>query len=230
MTKVMVHGSAGKLDYLAIARKGNLVLSVKPNHIAAGEQFNVQNLTYFGARLRSAPVGGAFKEADAEAGVTLFGNFNAGDAWGGIDWDKDDSDRASTQVGVFLRGSLATDPDKVLSEFVGGETTKKFADYLIAQAGDGVTAVATREEISEWLEATFAPRLKEIVESISKSKKAQAAFEKEIEGSVGVFANQTSLLKKIYKGSKLSDPSQIADKADSGDEAQDEHEDEQLPD
>jgi hypothetical protein len=199
MSKVMVHGTGGNLDYLAIARKGNLVLSIKPNAIAPGENFNVPDVTYFGARLRSAPSLGYFDDDDKAAGITTLASLNPGDPWGGVEWEKQDETRASGQEGVFLRGNLFKDADKVLEAFVTGNITKKFADYLYEKAGSGVTFVATKEELSGWLEETFAPRLKQIAQGLAKKKALDSEVSAKVEGSIGIFASQTSLLKGIFK-------------------------------
>jgi len=92
--RVFVTGTGGNKDYLAIARKGNIILSVKPNYIGDGANLGVPGVTYFGVRIRSA-----LAPKDMEP---LFGKFEVNDKWGGIDWEKTDAKRASGQVGVFL--------------------------------------------------------------------------------------------------------------------------------
>lgn len=216
MSIVMVHGTEGHLDYLAIARKGNLVLSIKPNAIVPGEMMNVPSVTYFGARIRSAPIlSGEFDAYDAEAGIAgSIGNFPASDAWGGIEWEKMHVERASGQVGVFLNGTIQETPEKLVAEFAEGGMAAKFADFLIGQAGDGVTLIVTKEELSQWLDATFAPRLKAIVGEVKKKAEVDAEIQEKIAGSVGVFASQTSLLKGIFKKHKVDE---VADKEDADD-------------
>jgi hypothetical protein len=68
----------------------------------------------------------------------------------------------------------------LLNAFTSGDATKKFADFLIPQAGDGVTMLTTKENLAAWLEEVYAPLLKKIVKVV----KAQAELQTNIEQNV----------------------------------------------
>ncbi len=187
--RTFVEGTTGHKDYLAIARKGDIVLSVKPNYIGDSESTSgVPGLTYFGARLRSAHTPKDWGPA--------FGKHETNDLWGGVEWDKVDAFRASAQVGTFLKGTIKDNAELLLEAFTNGDATKKFAKFLIQQAGEDVSLLVTEESLAQWLEEKYAPSLRSII----KVAKAQAELRANIEQNVGVFASQTTLLKKFYAG------------------------------
>jgi hypothetical protein len=195
MDRIFVSGTSSGKTYLAIARKGNIVLSVKPNMIGDADNLGVPGLTYFGARLRSAPATDLATH-DQEKGIVPFGKYVVDDKWGGVDWEKADAHRASAQVGTFLRGTIAQDADQLLANFSDGILAKKFAKFLIGQAGEGVEFLTTEADLGAWLEETYAPQLKKIVAGAAKFKELQM----KIGEQVGVFASQTTLLKKMFAG------------------------------
>lgn len=196
--RIFVDGSTSSESYLAVALKGNLVLSVKPNVIADGNTVGVPGVTYFGAKLRSAHAPGSLVESHKPEGTVAFANLAPSHKWNEIDWEKVDESRASGQVGVFLKGTFSADPDKLLSNFAEGKLMKEFAAFLFKCAeGPGVVYLTDQAELSAWLDEKYAPQVNEIAQKATEHK----AVAKAIEASTGVFSTQTALLKKLYKDS-----------------------------
>ena len=201
----MMRGSSGKFDYFAFARKGDVVLGIKPEGAAAGEGFGVKGTVYFAARLRSAPSHGLFAEEDAAKKVVTLQKQpeNLWDAWPGVTWMNKSQERASTTVGVFIRGSFnPSKPEQMeqLLENIGeGKLTSKMAEYLIQLAGEE-NAICTVDELKTWLDGVFDARIAQIVEMVQKAQQVTEAFEE----SVGNFGMQAALLNKIYAAKKAA--------------------------
>ena len=206
----MMNGTGGKADYFAFARKSDVVLGIKPEGAAPGEKFGVPDTVYFSARLRSAPSHGMFEEEDSTKTVVMLKKPppNLWDAWPGVTWVNKNNERASTTIGIFVKGSFApSQPGKLqmLLDNVGeGKLTERMAEYLFEVAGaDNV--ICTVGELKTWLDSIFDPRVAQIIEAVEKQKQVQEAFAE----SVGNFGMQAALLKKVYEakhGAKGDDP------------------------
>jgi hypothetical protein len=196
-TAKMMPGTQSGATYFAFAKKGNVVLGIKPYGILRGEMFGVSGTTYFTARLRSAPAGNLFADDAPKTVVKLEkAPENLWDAWPGVTWEKKSAMRASTSVGVFLRGEFSRDHvqlQKLLDQFKDGKMTTQMADYLIGVAGVD-HLIVTKRELQTWLEAQYKPLVEQIVDKIEKSKQVAVAMEEQ----VGVFGMQAAILKKVY--------------------------------
>jgi hypothetical protein len=198
----MMHGTSGKLDYFCFARKGNVALGIKPEGASPGERFGVPDTVYFAARLRSAQAGNLFAEEDAKQKVVKLQTqpANVWDAWPDVTWINKNAERASTTIGVFIKGQF--NPNKpgmlqtLLDNIGEGKLAKQMAEYLIGLAGDA--AIVTVDELTTALDKVFEPQIKSILEAIEKLKLVQDAFAE----SVGNFGMQAQLLKKIYDAKK----------------------------
>ena len=195
----LMPGSTTGATYFPFARKGNVLLGIKPWAILNGDYYGVQGTTYFAARLRSA------EEDSAKKVVKLQSNPpNLWDAWPGVEWEKKGNDRASTTIGVFMRGQFKGDDEK-LQELLGhvgeGKLAAKMADYLIELAG-AANLVCTPRELSTWLDQHYEPIIAKVVEKVAKRKQLADEMEKH----VGVFGMQAAILKKVYGDTtKMSD-------------------------
>jgi len=193
----MMEGSSSSASYFAFARKGKIALGIKPYGILKGAAFGVEDCTYFVARLRSAPAGGLFAEENLQTVVTLQKTpATLWDAWEKVEWEKKDANRASTSIGIFLRGKFGKDVSllkKLLEGFENGAMTNKMADYLIDLAGVQ-SLIVSKRELQTWLEGQYKPMVDKIVADIKKSTE----LTNEIEQQVGVFGMQAALLKKVY--------------------------------
>jgi len=214
----MMPGSQSGATYFAFARKGNVALGIKPYGIMNGEKFGVSGTTYFLARLRSAPAGGLFADDAPQKVVKLQkAPENLWDAWPGVEWEKKSAERASTTIGIFLRGVFSKDTaqlEKLLGQLESGKMTTQMADYLISLAGVD-NLIVTKRELQQWLESQYKPIIDSIVEQIAKSKQVA----EEMESSVGVFGMQAAILKKVY-GTTAEDES-VPDAEPSEDQTED---------
>ncbi len=198
----MMHGTSGKLEYFCFARKGNVALGIKPEGASPGERFGVPGTVYFAARLRSADAGGLFAEEDANKKVVklVAQPANVADAWPDVVWVNKSADRASTTIGVFVKGQFSkTKPEMLellLENIGGGKLAKQMAEYLIGLAGDA--AIVTVPELAAALDKVFQPQVKMILNAIEQQAAVQTAFAE----SVGVFGMQAALLKKVYEAKK----------------------------
>jgi hypothetical protein len=218
----LMDGSSTGPTYLPIARKGNVLLGAKPWGVADGAKYGVPNTTYFAARLRSAPENGLFAEEDAAKKVVkLSANpANLWDAWPGVIWETQGKKRASTTVGVLLRGKFDGNDlalqQLLVDEIAGGKLAGKFAAYLAQLAG--ADFLLMREaKIAKWLDAEYAP----VLEGIQKSVKAVDMLSSEMTQNIGVFGMQAAVLNKVYKATKSTkDPEfdQAEDLDDTGDD------------
>ena len=194
----LMPGTSGPSRYFPFARKGNVLLGIRPQHIADGEAMDIEGTTYFAARLRSAPEDGLFAAEDAAKTVVSFPNNppNLWDAWPGVTWEKASPKRASTTVGVLLNGKFkGTDEErKTLIDQIGhGQLTGKMAEYLIELAGHENMIVGYRE-LKAWLDTQYNPIIESILDSIEKHEKLKVAAKE----SIGVFGMQAALMQKVY--------------------------------
>lgn len=212
---IMMQGTDGNMDYLLFARKGIIGIGLKPNVIMEGK---VAGTTYIGARIRSAMLPqGAIPENDIPNIAHL--KLGLQDAWPGVTWEKQDAKRASTQVGILLRGTPKHNPEALLQEFGADKLPTKMADYLVGLVGiENLTL--DREDIIAWLVEFYAP----IVKKISKMVEVEKAYDKELEESVGSFAMAADILKKVYQTTQQPSGDDVPDFSDedSGDDHADE--------
>jgi hypothetical protein len=201
----LMSGTSSKGTYLPFARKGDILLGVKPEGAVNGGTMGVPHTVYFCARLRAAPNNGLLDQAAEGNVVTLKPKATGkpGDAFGGIEWDNDGTSRASTTVGAFIPGDFSVSNEKLLAELKEGlansAMTIKMADYLLSLAGSA-DLLHTKEEIVAWLDSVYDPQINAVFEGISKQLEVQAAMT----ASVGAFGIQSALLKKIYAEKKAA--------------------------
>jgi hypothetical protein len=212
----LMTGTSGYPKYFPFARKGNVLLGIKINGIAKGSYFGVPGTTYFAGRLRSAPENGLLADQQEGNVVKLEKNpENLWDAWPDVEWEKKDDTRASTTVGIFLRGSLGGDPEeqaKLANAVKDGELTQKMTDYLVGVAGEDNMIVPHRE-LRAWLDAQFGPIFDGVIQKVEQAKQVAAALEE----NIGVFGCQAAILKKAYGKTQDEDGGLVpAENHDSG--------------
>lgn len=208
----LMPGSSTGATYLAFARKGGVLLGIKPWGIARGERFGVPNTTYFAARLRSAPEGGLFKDLDAATKVVKLqpNPANLWDAWPGVSWENKGADRASTTIGAFMPGYIAPDePVRTQELFDGvgdGKLAQKLADYLITLAGSEFVIISV-DELKGWLDQEYQEWLTKAKEVLDTQQKVADAAKK----SVGAFGMQAALLKQFCDTAVSADETKAED-------------------
>ena len=214
----MMTGTEGKADYLAIARKGAFALGLKPNQVIPGTQMGMPNRTWFGARLRAA--GAAFLiediSPDEPTNVIEFKSIPKapGEAWPHVEWEKADHNRASSQIGAWVDGSVLTgaDNDLIMSKLRDRVLANDMAAYAAEIAGQDYLLL-TVEQIASWLQKTFfLPFLKQL----EKQAALNASMTHEIDQNVGKFGVAAAMVKKAYKS--VADDAEFDDEDQSDDE------------
>ncbi|MCL4743825.1 MAG: hypothetical protein KJZ83_00270 [Burkholderiaceae bacterium] len=212
----MMRGTGGAYDYLVIARRGDIALGIKPNSIMNGKAFGHPGTVWFGTRLRSASAQGMFEEVEESKVVKLEKKpENFWDAWPNVVWELQDNMRASTTIGVLLRGSLdgtRTEAEALLAEMKDGKLSSKMADYLYEIIGPE-HMILSPAEIAKWLTENVYGK---VAGQIEKSLKAKMIVEKEMEANIGHFGMQAAILKKAYE--EVQAESEDPDAADDLDE------------
>ena len=195
----LMFGTQGRQDYLVIARNGNAVLGVKPNAIAKGSSLGLPGTMWLGVRIRAASAEGVFDPQHASNVVHLSKKFeHYGEAWPNIHWENIDAIRSSSEIGIFLRGSLdgtEAEIESVLDQIRGGKIAHKLMDYLEERI-DKNTLILTREEIVQYLVKNY---YEPLVNGIEKGIKVKRAVAEESQNHIGAFGIQAEILKKAYQ-------------------------------
>ena len=198
--KYMPGSTGGK--YFPFARKGNVLIGIKPEMVVPGDRVGVPGTTYFTSRIRSAPENGLFAEEDAaKTIVKLVANpDNLWDAWPAFEWENKSPERASTTIGVLLPGVFNGSADEraiLLAGINDAKLATKLVDYLIDLVGED-NMILTREEFIAFIDTHYSKVTDSIVTMLLKhdaSKKALAE-------TVGHFAMHASIVKKVYETTK----------------------------
>ena len=198
-----MNGSSGmsKQTYMVVARRGDICLGLKLEGLQPGEQVGVPGKTYLLFRVRSARHPELFEAEDAgKKVVALTGNLGLDEAWPDFTFEKVGPDRASAGVGVFIRGSLLTDPTAFCQHFVDGDFVGRCVDYLLERAGaDNV--VLPREVIVETftgkLDVLFA-KVKDWFDEAKLAHAVEQEMQAKIDEDIGTVGQQASQLKAIY--------------------------------
>lgn len=202
-----IRGTMGHKDYLLLAVKGEIGIGVKPNVISPSK---TPGVTYVGARLRSVVLAADEKPNLGPKTVVhlAFKNLKIQEAWPGITWEKVNSSRASTQIGVFLKGSPEENPEVLVDAMKDKKFATKMTTYLAELVGEG-NLILPKQTIIDWIDSKYAPA----VASMQKELKAQEIMNTEIQNNLGVFGMQADIMKKAY-GDMASDGSDVPDAED----------------
>lgn len=213
-------GTSSSKSYLIIARRGDIALGIRPLGIGDGGGMGVPGKSYLHARLRStkAPVGMAAQYAsDGAQKVVKLGDQKLGfdEAWPELEFAKQDKERASTIVGVFLRGSLRHEPATVIARLEEEDFLLKMAMYVAERVGPE-NMIMRPIAIAAWLHEQLDPMLGKIKGQIA----ASAEFAQHVEEHVEVFGFQAALLNKLYSKHQPAshDPDDQGDDPDDPDE------------
>lgn len=195
----MMPGSTSGATYLLLGRKGNMAIGIKPTVVMKGDAFGSPGNTWFGSKLRVAPGGKLFEEETSN--VVSIGNAQKFDrpkeALPDITWDNDGYERASTTIGVLLKGEPDGNPESMqnfLGQIDNGALAKKMAAYIVQLVGVDHLLIS-EEEIAEWFDGHYQQIVKSILHRIEMSKKVAEAME----GTMGMVGVQADILKKVYQ-------------------------------
>ena len=208
-------GSSSSKSYLVIALRGDIALGIRPLGLSDGSGMGAPGKSYLHARLRSckAPTGMAAQYAsDGEENVVKLGDQKLGfdEAWPNIDFTKRDDQRASTIVGVFLRGSVHHDAMKLVQRLEEEDFLLKMATYIAERVGPE-NMIMRPIAIAAWLHE----RLDPMVSHLKSQAAASGEFAQHVEEHLEVFGFQAALLNKLY--SKHHPASHDPDDQDDGD-------------
>lgn len=196
----MINGTSSSNSYAEFGRRGNIALAVKFYGLADGAMYNAPGYTFVRARLRSCwdnsvqPEQAAPETSD-ETVVEFPEKLTLDKAWNGdIVWEKVNGDRASTQIGVFIRGNAKDQPDILGKQLEDKKLAREMTDYLFSLLGDEKYAICTRREFADFLHGLIAPPIEGIMKQFTAAKKAQ----ENVEDIVGKWDTSKSLLAKMY--------------------------------
>jgi hypothetical protein len=194
-------GGTSKKTYMVVARRGDICLGLKLEGLQPGEQVGVPGKTYLLFRVRSARHPELFEAEDAgKKVVALTGNLGLDEAWPDFAFEKVGHDRASAGVGVFIKGSLLSEPAAFCQHFVDSDFVGRCVDYVLERAGaDNV--VLPREVIVETftgkLDVLFA-KVKDWHDQYHLAQAIEQEMQAKIEDDIGTVGQQASQLKAIY--------------------------------
>jgi hypothetical protein len=192
---LMMLGTDGNLDYIVIARVGDVVLGLKPNSISEGPN----DTTYIGCRLRAASAKGVFPE-EANIHSIAAKSHDFGKAFPAVEWEKTDATRASTQICAFLEGSIRKQPEKVLKDIEGGKIGDSMVGYLATLIPEQ-HMLLSKEALAAWISSKYEGPIKRVKQKMEEKK----IVEQNVGEHVGTFGIQTQMMRKLYKGTQTGD-------------------------
>ena len=193
----LMSGSFSSESYLMVAKRGDVALGLKIAGIGSDPTGNPKR-SYVACRIRSAIYKKGLHEEHAEQEEKVVSladkGLNLESAWPNIKFTKLNTARASTIMGIFVRGSIKLDPEQVLNQLVEGTVLDSIVDFIIEQAGVD-HMVIRRQVIINWLRSQVQPSLVKI----RAQKEAASKLDEEIEASIGVAAYEAQLMKALYQ-------------------------------
>ncbi len=213
----MMPGSTTGNTYLLIGRHGKFALGIKPVAVMRGDAFGVPGHTWFGSKLRSAPADASLFEGFENKVVKLQSQpATPWDAWPMVEWENKSQSRASTTIGIMLKGAPDGEPEsaQALLDEIRNDLGMKMAEYLYGLVGEEAMLLF-KGEIAEWFDGHFGKIADSIEKAISTRKKVAAAMSE----NVGFFAQQAAILKKLHA---TQTGSAVADEDDDTEDDEDE--------
>ncbi len=216
----MMPGSDTGNTYLLIGRKGNMAVGIKPETFKSGGDFGSPGNTWFGAKLRVAP-GGTILASEEKTVVTMKDKIvyeKPADAFPTIKWSKSDPTRASTVLGILLKGDIAGGSEGMLAfvdHLTTGKLSSKVATYMIDLIG-GENLLIDRQDIVDWFDSQFIP----VANQMKKKMAVHEEFVSQLE--IGNFGIHVDMLKKAYEkvsGNNKTSPASTAQPDDNVDDS-----------
>ena len=215
----MINGTSSSNSYAEFGRRGNIALAVKFYVLADGAMYNAPGYTFVSARLRSCWDHGAqpSQEAPASGDETVVAfpeKLTLDKAWNtDIVWEKVNSDRASTQIGVFIRGNAKDQPEILAKQLEDKKLARDMTGYLFSLLGDESHAVCTRREFADFLHEKIAPPIEGIMKQFEAAKKVVD----NVDLIAGKWDTSKALLAKMYQSTTGEEAEDAEDAADSVD-------------
>jgi hypothetical protein len=199
-------GTSSTQSYVVVARRGNVFLGIRFTGLEDGAQFGLPDKTYVRVRMRSARSPNLAAELDTATNAKnvvplVQPQLTPGDAWPQLKFEKVDGERASLVVGLFIQGSVATDPAVVLARIRKGDLFEKLVAYTTAHAG-AENCVTGEQVVSCWLAGQAEPTLRELKKKVVVQlamAATQKEFEAEIEGQMEVVSPHMQQLRGLFQ-------------------------------
>lgn len=193
---VLVKGTGGNLDYIAIAHRGPVVLAIKDYGMVSGELKGMPGHVSFETRLRACYAPDELKQAGF-SWKPIANEGAPGSVWPDIVWEKEKESYASTSIALLEKGHFQNvDGCKpLITKMESGEIAKKLVDYVVKLAGNGAMLM-TEDALRQVLQIRF---YEPIVEKLKPKLKQVSAFNEAMSDSVGTFAMQAEIIKKAQQ-------------------------------
>ena len=177
----LIDGTGSHQSYGVVARRGSIFLGIKFTGLADGARFDLAGTTYLHARLRSARVVKLAALLDSTKGQAkvfdiCLHQLSLDGAWPNLSFDKVDAERASLEIGLFIKGSLTADTSAVITRIQQGDLFRKLGAYMIASAGpeNCILDVGT---LSQWLTEQAKPALNALTKKVATEQMTEAAHQ-----------------------------------------------------
>lgn len=201
---IMVRGTEWGLDYLALARRGNVVLAGKPLGMVDGAKADKPGNLGFVVRLRSADMSAYFNDTKAVDDVPVDAAWSKINSWAKVATSNIDKRAyASTLVVRYVDGF-----DGELGEFLkalmqDGKLVVLMRHFLLSFTTGADSLLVTEEQLSAWLCDNYYPEFMKIIKFGAASQKVKGGTPNM--GENNVFGAQMSLLNKLNKDKKPQD-------------------------
>jgi hypothetical protein len=196
-------GTGSKQSYVVIGRRGDVGLGVKPYPMVRGDHANgPKDTVLLNVRLRSAKLPKNTEQA-SEGNVTSMDahkEYGLTEAWPNIEFLRADEDRASTTIGLFVRGEAKDEEGllALLQKLHDGDYVERLATKLIDMAGDH--AIERPSLLASYLREAFGVTDSKL-EKLQKAVAAKKAHTDEVEGLVDNEVVNTAVLFEKLKTS-----------------------------
>ncbi len=205
---LMMRGTGKHLDYIVVARRGEIALGVKPYPIFTGPTKKnglvEQATAIITFRLRSMRAPQLF-EGDTNVVKLADKSLTTTSAWPAVElWEKKERHEnvgdklvedfySSTSIGAPLLGDLNTDQETILKQLEGTEVWENLGVFLKAVAGED-NMVISEGELIEWLKAFYQP----VVDGIRKNQEMNAELTQKLTSDIGVFRVWSKAYKDVH--------------------------------
>lgn len=200
-----INGTETVKSYAALARRGDIFLSLKFLGVSAGAKIGAVGVSYLQVRVRSArdPALAAMldkKKAPCTVISLAEKQLSLGEAWPNFQFAKVDHQRASVGIGMFVHGDLDTQADIVATRIKEAKLLHKLVDYVSTQAGTD-NCIADPGLVGDWLMDQAAPTLNAMIIFANNQKHKAAAlktFASEIASQLEIPGPHEQHLQAIY--------------------------------
>lgn len=196
----MMRGSEGRANYVVVGRVGPFAIGLKPDQVQSARAHDIKGHTWFHYMLRIAPHPEDFFDdmpLDSNVVPLVSKDADPGSVLDHIDWSKSDPYRASTHIGILIKGDIADGMDGaeiIVSQLASGVVGQQMESGLRAFLGDKVQHIK-RGVLSKWLNTIY----ETMADTAMKSVKYKHSMKTSIENSNGGVVNLTTCHKQALE-------------------------------